>query len=329
MKPLRIIQLFSLFLIAISSACTPKALPEPELTPLTLQLKWVHQAQFAGFYAATEKGFYRDENIDITLNPGGVGIDIMDEVTSGRANFGLIAAEKIIVAHSEGKPVKAFATTYRRNPFALVSLPESGIIRPQDLLGRNVNIGGIDGLVQFTAMLSRLNLDINQVNITPYSYDLEPFFKSQVDVTPASAAGSLIGILKIRPDVNLIWAEDYGIHFYSDTLFTTDQIIADQPDLVLRFLRATIKGHQYAINHPDEALQITLKYAADQDPEIQSQMLIASIPLINTGEDQIGWMQDDVWQDMQAILLQQGIITSTFPIPHFVDSSFLNEVYQQ
>jgi len=138
----------------------------------------------------------------------------------------------------------------------------------------------------------------------------------------------LLGILKIRPDVNLIWAEDYGIHFYSDTLFTTDQIIADNPDLVLRFLRATLKGQQYAIEHPQEALQFSLKYAVDQDPELQNRMLTASIPLINTGQDHIGWMRAEVWQDMQDILLQQNLISETFPIDHFVSMQFLEDVYK-
>ena len=167
----------TVFLILFSlAACASNTTPAVAPEDVTMQLKWIHQAQFAGFYTAAEKGFYKDEKIDITLSPGGVGVDILDQVTSGRAQVGLIGAEKVIVAHAEGLQVKAFATTYRRNPFCLVSLPESNITKPEDFPGLDVSVGGTDGLVQFSALLSRLNIDINQIHITPYSYDLEPFF---------------------------------------------------------------------------------------------------------------------------------------------------------
>ena len=259
MKTLYHYFLFIVILMSALTACSPKS--TAPATPVTVQLKWVNQAQFAGFYVTADKGYYAEENINVKFSPGGVGINIIDEVTSGRAQFGVIGAEKIIIARGEGKPVKAIATIYRRNPFVVAALPESGITRPADLIGRTINIGGTDGLVQFTAMMSKLKLDIHEVKIMPYSYDLKPFYTGQIDATPAIAAGSLIGILQQRPDANLIWVEDYGIHFYADTLFTTDQMIAENPDLVLRFLRATLKGHQYAIENPDEATQISLTYA--------------------------------------------------------------------
>jgi NitT/TauT family transport system substrate-binding protein len=175
--------------------------------------------------------------------------------------------------------------------------------------------------------MSKLKLDIHKVNITPYSYDLQPFLNGQIDATPAIAAGSLIDILKQRPDANLIWAEDYGIHFYADTIFTTDQIIAENPDLVLRFLRATIKGHQYAIENPDEATQISLRYAKDPTLAVQQQMMIASIPFINTGEDHIGWMKPEIWADMEKMLREQGLLIAPLDITQVYTMQFLQEIY--
>ena len=325
MKNLSHYFLFIVILISSLTACSPKSVATP--TAVTVQLKWVNQAQFAGFYVTADKGYYSEENINIKFSPGGTGINIMDEVTSGRAQFGVIGAEKIIIARSEGKPVKAIATIYRRNPFVVVALPESGITKPVDLIGRTINIGGTDGLVQFTAMMSKLKLDIHKVNITPYSYDLQPFLNGQIDATPAIAAGSLIDILKQRPDANLIWAEDYGIHFYADTIFTTDQIIAENPDLVLRFLRATLKGHQYAIENPDEATQISLHYAKDPTLEVQHQMMIASIPFINTGEDHIGWMKPEIWAGMEKTLSEQGLLTAPMDITQAYTIQFLQGIY--
>jgi NitT/TauT family transport system substrate-binding protein len=252
----------------------------------------------------------------------------MDQVTSGRAQFGIIGAEKIILARGDGKPVKAIATIYRRNPFVVVTLPESGITTPAGLIGRTINVGGTDGLVQFTAMMSKLNLDIKKVNITPYSYDLQPFYNGQIDATPAIAAGSLIAILKQRPDVNLIWTEDYGIHFYADTIFTTDQMIAENPNLVLRFLRATLKGEKYAIENPDEATQISLHYALDPTLEVQHQMMNASIPFVNTGEDHIGWMKPEIWLGMEKTLSEQGLLAAPLDVTQIYTMQFLEKIYK-
>ena len=144
-------------------------------------------------------------------------------------------------------------------------MPESGIETPQDFSGHSANVGGIDGLIQFEALLNKLN--ITDVEILPYTYDLEDFYTGKVDITPAFSAGSLIEIQKEHPDVNVIWPIDYGIHLYSDTIFTTDSMISDQPDVVLRFLRATLKGHEYALDFPDEAVEICLRYADNPDPD--------------------------------------------------------------
>ena len=295
-------------------ACVPNATPVPPLNPVNVQLKWVHQAQFAGFYAAAEEGYYAEEKIGITLSPGGAGIDILDEVTSGRAQFGVIRADKLIIARAKGDPVRAIATTYRRNPFVLVTMAASGITKPSDLAGHTVGLGGNDGLVQLVAMMKKLNLDIAQVKIVPFVFGAEPLYSGKVDVIPAFAAGSLMDILKQHPDVNLIWPEDYGIHFYSDTIFTTDQLIAENPNLVLGFLRATLKGHEYAVRNSQEATQISLQYAADPNPDVQREMMITSIPLINTGEDHIGWMKPEAWAGMGETLRTQGMITAPLDV---------------
>jgi ABC-type nitrate/sulfonate/bicarbonate transport system substrate-binding protein len=197
-----------------------------------------------------------------------------------------------------------------------------------DLLGRTVGIGGNDGLVQFAAMMNNLGLDIDQVTIVPYTFDTESLFSGQVDVIPAFTAGSLMGILELQPDVNLISPEDYGIHFYSDTLFTTDSLIDENPALVLGFLRAALRGHQDAIENPDEAVAISLKYAANPDEAVQREMMIASLPLINTGEDFIGWMKPEIWAGMEQTLREQDVLSAPLDIPNVYTMNFLEEIYK-
>lgn len=312
--------------ITILTACGPKEIKPPS-DEVTVQLKWVHQAQFAGYYVAREKGYYAEENINVSFLEGGPNTDLVEQVTEGRADFGVDAPEQLLTGVNRGKPIKAIAVIYRRNPMVFIAMADSGIERPADFLGRSVAILGSDAETQYYAMMKRLDLDQSQVELLPYSYDNAAFFNGEADITIGYATGSLIRIRQAGYNVNLIWPSDYGIHLYADTLFTTDQLIAQNPDLVTRFLRATLRGWREAIENPEEAVTATLKYAREADPQVQTEMMHASLPLIHTGQDQIGWMRTEMWQGMADILLEQAILTGPVDVNQVYTVQFLQQVY--
>ena len=322
-------KLFPALLIAMQLlvACGTQKGSEPPDDEVMVQLKWLHQAQFAGFYVAQERGYYAAENIVVTFVEGGPNIDTIEQAATGRADFGVEAPENLLVQRSQGVPVVAIAAIYRQNPLAFVALADSGIKRPDDFLGRTVAITDDDGRLQLEAMLNRLGLDIHQVEVVPYNYDYTPFYTGEVDITIAYSTGGLIRMRQAGHEVNQIWPSDYGVHLYSDTLFTTDSIIAENPDLVTRFLRATLRGWQYAIENPEGAVTITLMYAEEADPELQTQMMEASVPLIHTGQDQIGWMRGEVWQGMHDMLLEQGVLDEPVALDTVYTLAFLDSVY--
>jgi NitT/TauT family transport system substrate-binding protein len=319
----------ALLITVILTACTP----ETEGTPdqVTVQLKWVHQAQFAGFYTAEAQGFYADENIAVTFAPGGVGIDIFEGVSNGNVEFSVVGADSLIVNKAAGQPITAIATIYRVNPFVLVAFADSNISSPHDFIGRTVALSGGYDTVQFQAMLTNLGIDANEINIVEYTYDDTPFLAGEIDVNNSFASGSLLPLKEKIGDreLNLIWPGDYGVHFYSDTLIVNDELIAENPDLVLRFLRATLKGHRFAIENPEEAVDASMNYAKVQDRDVQTAMLDASIPLIHTGEGPIGWMEADAWQGMHDILLEQGILDSPLDLDQIYTLEFLEKIYGQ
>jgi NitT/TauT family transport system substrate-binding protein len=323
-----IIRICALLLLAMAvlAACRPQEVEKPP-DEVSVQLKFVHQAQFAGFYVAQERGYYADENIEVTFIEGGPGIEAAEQVITGQADFGVDAPEDVLMQRSQGKPVVAIAVIYRRNPLVFVALADSGIERPSDFLGRTVAIAACDGELQLEAMLKRLGLDINQVEIIPFSYDYDSFYNGEVDVTIGYATGGLIRIRQQGYQVNVIWPSDYVVHLYADTLITTDEMIAENPDLVTRLLRATLRGWREAIEDPEAAVEITLKYAREADAELQTQMMEASVPLVHTGEDQIGWMRGEVWQGMHDILLEQGLLDEPLDMDEVYTMEFLQKVY--
>jgi NitT/TauT family transport system substrate-binding protein len=329
----RIARLFCILALLLPVvACEPQQ-QKRALGEVTVQLKWVHQAQFAGLYVAQEKGYYARENLKVNFLEGGQGVDTAQAVISGQAQFGVVAPEDVLISRSRGVPLKAIAAIYRRSAVVFLAMTDSHITRPQDFLGKTVAAGGGEGganrdlEVQFLAMVKKLGLDIAKISVVPFDATCAAFIKGDVDVTPAFSTGNLIRLRQEGLKLNLIWPGDYGIHFYSDSLVTTDETIREQPELVTRFLRATVKGWQDAIRNYEEAVAMTLKYARVKDPHFQTAMMEALLPLVHTGEDQIGWMKPEVWQGMYDILLEQKILNAPFVVSQAYTMRFLEDIY--
>lgn len=302
------------------------------LDEVTVQLKWVHQAQFAGLYVAQEKGYYTQENIRVNFLEGGQGIDNAEAVISGKAQFGVMAPEDVQISRSRGAPLKAIAAIYRRSAVVFVAMADSHITRPQDFPGKTVASGSEGGAVrdfefQLRALAKKLGVDISKIDVVPYDVNYTAFIEGNVDVTPSYSTGGLIRLRQKGLKLNLIWPGDYGIHFYSDILVATDETIKEKPDLVMRFLRATLRGWQDAIEDYEGAVAITLKYARVKDPQLQTAMMEAQLPLVHTGEDHIGWMRAEEWEGMYDILLEQNILKAPFEVNQAYTMRFLEEIH--
>jgi NitT/TauT family transport system substrate-binding protein len=299
---------------------------------LAVQLKWVHQAQFAGFYVALEKGYYSAEDLAVKLIPGGNTVDIANIMADGKADFAVISPEEIIIRRSRGLPLKAIAAIYRRSAVVYLAMPGSGIARPVDFLGKTVAAAGRQGGAsefefQLMAMMRNLSLDASRLTIVPYDPEYEGFCNGSVDITGAYTTGGLIKIRQKGYRPAIIWPGDYRVRFYSDTLTTTDRMIADRPQQVLQFLRATLKGWQAALDDRSATLDIVLKYALIKDRTLQAEMFDAMLPLVYTGEDSIGWMQPGAWREMHRVLVEQGIIEKPLdPVDQLYAMHFLEDI---
>ena len=300
---------------------------------VSVQLKWIHQAQFAGFYTADQKGFYAEENIDLTLNAGGPDIPpekMVDGLIAGETTFAIVGGEQVIAARAQGKPIVAIATIFQRNPYVYVSLKDSGITRPQDLVGKKVMVpSGVK--IQRKALLKKLGIDPDTIIQVPYQRDVTPLATGQIDAHMVYRTGLGLAFDETGYELNFIWMDDYGIRLYSDTIVTTEQLVQQNPELVERFLRATLKGWRYAIENAAEAVEMTLQYDATLSRKRQARMMAAQTPLIHTGDVNIGWMDRRVWADMQYILFEQGVIAreeiKQIEIDKVFTMQFLNKIY--
>jgi NitT/TauT family transport system substrate-binding protein len=315
------------------SACTEKTIPNT-LDKITLQLKWVHQAQFAGFYVARENGFYKDEHIEIVFLPGGKDVDVLTTLINGKADFAVVSSELVLMQRQRKSiPITAIAAIYRKSATVFVAMADSGISKPADFVGKTIaastskqSFKELD--YQLQALLEKMDIDITRIKKVPYDSSYKGFYSGQVDITGCYYTAGAIKIRKKGHKVNLIWPSDYGIHFYSDTLISTQRMIEQKHDLVERFLRASLKGWRYAIANPDEAVDTTLKYAEIKDREYQTDMFTALTPLVYTGKDHIGWMEARVWRNMHRILVDQHILKGSIKaLDKIYTLQFLRKIY--
>ena len=328
MKKLALICISLILLILFINACKPQELNEP-FDEVSVQLKWIHQAQFAGLYVAQEKGYYSDENIKINFIEGGAGLSLTEPLINGTADFSIISPEEIIVKRSEGLPLKAIATTYSRSPVIFASMADSGIIHPDDFLGKTVSlVGQVEAEIEFYAMMRKLNLDISKINLIKYNPDYTEFYNGDADVSFAYIISGVSKMLQNGYELNLIWPGDYGVKFYGDSLAVNENMISQNPDLLTRFLRATLKGWEDAIGDSESAVETTLKYTKVKNKNLQSAMMDAQVPLINTGEDYIGWMKGEDWKLMYQTLLEQKIINMPMDYNKLFTMEFLNKIYK-
>ncbi len=319
-----------LFIVAAFIGCERRKAEEP-FDAVRVQLGWTHQAQWVGFYAAAKNGYYAEERLAVELLPRpSATTNTIALVMGGAADFGTTNAINLIVARSRGHSLTAIGAIYRRDPWVLMTLPGSDIERPQDFPGHTIstlNPGG-NGLV-FRAMMNKLGLDPDSVRQVETGFDSMPFYLGEVDIWGGFLTNEVLSARAQGYPVNVILPDYYGIHLYGMVLIAAESLIERNPDLVLRFLRATLRGWRWAIENPEQAARLTLSYDPELDLEHEIAVVEAGIPLIHTGEDQIGWMNGKVWQNTHDMLLGQGILTEPLDMGRVYTMEFLLNIYQE
>jgi NitT/TauT family transport system substrate-binding protein len=307
-------------------ACGAKVTPAA-LTPITVQLAWTHQAQFAGMYIADQLGYYSGEGLAVTFLQGGPQVDKLAPVLDGKAQFSTASADELILARSEGKPLQAVATIFRRSPIVFISLADKGITRPQDFVGKTISVPA-NILLSLRAMMDKVGIAPDQYTVVTLPSDLNKFASGNPPVWGVFSIGFVVVIDQAGYEINMIYPGDYGVHFYADTLFTNDDLISTNPDLVLRFLRATLKGWTYAVENPTEVPAMVQKYKPEADAAIELARMTASLPLINTGEDSIGWMRPETWSGMEQSLREHDVLSVPLDLTEVYTMQFLEEIYK-
>jgi len=294
---------------------------------VSLPLVWDHQVRFAGFYAAARQGDYAEAGLEADIRsgirPDGAIVDALEEVTEGRADFG-IGAANLLVTHEEGEPVVVLAALFQRSSVGFLAKREIGATSPADLLRLGVarNIGSFTD-VEFQAMSRAEGIDPSLLQPFPLEAGLRHLIAGHVDVIPGYTLATPWLGRQHGLELTVLRPAAYGVDFYGDTLFAHGRLIERDPDLVSRFTAATLKGWEYALEPPEEIARRVSKELPRVVPiddlsginRFQADEVrgLTGYPII-----QLGHVNPERWRRMHDLLKAAGAVRGEFDPDRFI-----------
>ncbi|NYT71902.1 ABC transporter substrate-binding protein [Halomonas sp. QX-2] len=302
------------------------------LTEASVRLKWLPQAQFAGFYVAKEKGFYIENGIDLTINPGGPNVLTENLVATGSDTFGLAGgAPSVISSRENGLPVVAIGLGTQQTDFVFVAKNDGPVETIQDFKGHSVSTWFTGANHILSAMLADQGVDQDDVNIQPQQVSVTPFVNGSVDVVTATWYNELNTIRNAVGEESLRFfiPEDYGISIPRDALITSERTLANSPELVTHFVEATIRGWKYAFDHPDEAIDIVMQQSPTLERDHQETMLAEMQRLMTADAAQdhgLYWLDREKLLKTHDLLRRYDVISSDIDIDSAFNISILESI---
>jgi len=249
-----------------------EATPAEDLTPVTLQSKWVVQAQFAGYYAAVDQGFYEDEGLDVTIRAGGPDIVPEQVVLGGQAEFGIDWLDALLATRDQGQNIVNIAQVFARSGMTEVTWKDTGLDQITDLEGKKVGVwlGGNEH--KLFAALTKNGLDPQQdVEVVAQPFDMNLFLNREVDAAAAMTYNELAQVLETEnqdtgelytlDELNVLRMSELGTGALEDGIFVRENWIEDaaNQDVARRFLKASFRGWIFCRDNPDGCVDIVLE----------------------------------------------------------------------
>ena len=298
----------------------------------SLRLKWLTQAQFAGFYVALEKGYYKEEGIDLTINPGGPNLLTENLVATGGDTFGLSGGtDSVFAARDKGLPIVCIGVSHQVTPFVFVAHKDGPIKSVADFKGKTVNTWFTGANHVLSAMLSKVGVSPSDVTIQPQQVSVTPFVDKQIDVVTATRYNELYVInQRVGADnLRLFVPEDSGVSFPRDTLIVSEKTAKEKPELVEKFLRASVKGWKEAFANEKDAIDVIMKIAPTLDRAQQEFMLTEVKKLMVAGkaaENGLFTIDKQAVGSANDLLAQYKVISKPVDLDAAFNSSFIDKI---
>ena len=314
-----------------------------ELTPVTLQLQWVAQAQFAGYYAAVDQGYYEDEGLDVTIAEGGADIVPQDVLASGDVDYAISWVPKVLGSIEQGANITDVAQIFERSATTQISFKDKNITTPADLAGKNVGSWGYGNEWELFAGMQQAGVEVGDINLVQQAFDMNAFLAGDIDAAQAMTYNEYAQVLEtINPDtgelyqpdeLNVIDWNDEGTAMLQDAIWANADKLADDEayaDQTVAFIKASIKGWIYAAQNPEDAATIVADAGSALPAGHQLWMTNEVSKLIFPSENGVGLIDEAAWANTVDIAMNTKnetgatIITTDPP-----ESAYSNEYVQK
>lgn len=278
---------------------------------VTLQLKWFNAFQFAGYYAAKEKGFYQEAGLDVDILEGSPQINLVERVTSGAAQFG-VGTSSLLLERAAGKPLTVLAVIFQHSPLGLVAAQHGALQNIHDLVGKRVMIEPLSD--EIVAYLKREHIEVNHLRQVKHSSHISDLIAGNVDAATVYITQEPYFLEQANFNYQIYTPRSLDIDFYGDNLFTTEQEIESHPQRVEAFRAASLRGWAYAMKNPDEIIDLILrKYNnANISRELLRYEANAMAKLIRPDFVEIGYMSEARWRHIANIYKELNLLPASF-----------------
>jgi NitT/TauT family transport system substrate-binding protein len=320
----------------VLAAALPQAAPAGQAAPekITFLMDWVMGGKHALFYPALEKGYYREQGLDVEIQRGTGSRETAVAVDRGLVDFGFADAGTVTLEVARGAKVKVLGMVFDEQPLMFIALKESGIKSPKDFVGKRYGtaIASMSGAL-FPGFMRLNHIDPAQVKMinVEIASTIPALFAGQIDITSGYSNSGLpiawFTAAKEGKEVVSIPAGDYGLDIYSNGIIAHPQTLEKRPDTVRRFMLATYRGLKYAAENPEEALQILL----NRHPEIRNKDIaraqfreaLRNFLTPAARKNGLGWMDPAKWKLTRDVIFEGYRVDKSMAIEEFYAGAFL------
>jgi NitT/TauT family transport system substrate-binding protein len=317
-------------LVLVTAASTPTTASEK----VTFVMSWSPDARWAAEFLAKERGYFAQEGLDVNFVHQRGSLASLQQVGAGAAEFGSPDAADVIFAREKGVPIKSITLAGRNTGVAFMSLKETNITKPEDLVGKKVGVQRASATwVGFQALMAKHGVDVDKLEKIEAAFGLEVLLLKKVDIRPVMVFNEYVLAVHKGIPVNVMWLPDYGLNLPGMTISTNERTLKDRPKVVQGWVNATLRAREDALRDRKAAVDALMKNVPDLERAYQEKVWDMLVDKIwgakeATRDKPLGWNDPALFKTAMEILTQYGGLKKVSSLEEVYDNRFV-EAYHR